>query len=109
MSIEELVRIADSIAKIYMVEEIKINHESKPKLIHNIAFTKYNDALGFDPLSFEAFTVTSLINDYIIHTYYQDIVKYSKPDTNYVVDKDSYVVFGDQESGYVIEDHRKTM
>ena len=52
MTSDELLRIADYIYKVYVIEELKYNNVSRPRLIHNIAFTKYNQSLGFDPLSF---------------------------------------------------------
>ena len=105
MSTEELVNIAGVIYKNYTKEELK-NYE-RPRLINNITFTKYNEALRLDPLSMEAFIITGLINDYIIISYYQDTIKYSRPTNEYIDDKESYVIFGDEVNGYVVEDHRK--
>ena len=104
MNTEEMVNIASIIYMNYVKEELKEN--KKPRLIYNIAFTKYNEALNFDPLSMESFIITSLINDYILISYYQNTVKYSRPVTDYVEDKDSYVLFGNENEGYIVEDHR---
>ena len=63
--------------------------DEKPKLIPNIALSKYNQYLGLDYDSEEARELTDLVNLAIINTFYQDKVQYEKPTSEFLYNSEN--------------------
>ncbi len=55
-------------------------NNKKNKLLNNIAFSKYNEYLGLNPLSRDAALITGIVNSNIINTYYNDCFEYEVTD-----------------------------
>ncbi len=103
MDLNSIASTADNISMM-ICQEAKSKNE-KPKLITNIAFSKYNKYLNFDPASLEAALITSHVNYLILRMSYESDLQrigYTEPNKEYLENPEEWNVnqYSDGQYGF---------
>ena len=108
MDSSKIYSISFGIFKLIEAEAKKNN--TTPKLISNIAFTKFNRELKLDPASPDAALITSEINNYILSNYYSNVLEqigYTEPNKEYLENPEEWNVNQYSDGQYGFEEKPK--